>query len=52
MHEIAWHQTDPRTRPILASARYRVYLVHRAPERPDPVKATEGNRALAGGPLD
>jgi hypothetical protein len=46
MHEIAWHQTNPR------KCRYRVYLVHRAPERPDPVKVTEGNRALAGGPLD
>src|SRR5512133_2035452 len=33
MHEIVWHQADPR------KCRYRNHLVHWAPERPEPSRS-------------
>lgn len=46
MHEIVWHQADPRKGPLSRLSGSPGAGAPRA------VKVTEGNRALAGGPLD
>jgi hypothetical protein len=46
MHEMVWHQADPHKCPLSRLSGSPGAGAPRA------VKVTEGNRALAGGPLD